>query len=65
MPALPFLTKKTAAEPTQPVKVVGNSVVFNPRAMELNKFYLAELNGAPYIYRRVSAGEVEVYGLAD
>ena len=64
MPALPFLTKKTA-EPTQPVKVVGNSVVFSPKAMELNKFYLAELNGAPCIYRRVSAGEVEVYGLAD
>ena len=53
------------AEPTQPVKVVGNSVVFSPKAMELNKFYLAELNGAPYIYRRVSAGEIEVYGLAD
>ena len=48
----------------EPVKVVGDSVVFDPKAMELNKFYLAELNGAPYIYRRVSAGEVEVYGLA-
>ena len=48
----------------EPVEVVGNAVVFNPEAMELNKFYLAELNGAPYIYRRVSAGEVEVYGLA-
>ena len=48
----------------EPVKVVGNAVVFNPKAMELNKFYLAELDGAPYIYRRVSAGEVEVYGLA-
>lgn len=64
MPALPFPIKKTA-EPTEPVKVVGNSVVFSPKSMELNKFYLAELNGAPYIYRRVSAGEVEVYGLAD
>ena len=53
--------EETAA--AEPVKVVGNAVVFNPEAMELNKFYLAELNGAPHIYRRVSAGEVEVYGL--
>ena len=57
------VSETTAA--AEPVKVVGNSVVFSPKAMELNKFYLAELNGAPYIYRRVSAGEVEVYGLAD
>ncbi len=64
MPALPFPIKKTA-EPAQPVKVVGNSVVFSPQAVELNKFYLAELNSAPYIYRHVGAGEVEVYGLAD
>jgi len=54
--------EETAA--AEPVKAVGNAVVFNPEAMELNKFYLAELNGAPYIYRRISAGEVEVYGLA-
>ena len=57
------VSETTAA--TEPVKVVGNSVVFSPKSMELNKFYLVELNGAPYIYRRVSAGEVEVYGLAD
>lgn len=64
MPALPLPIKKTA-ELTEPVKVVGNSVVFSPKAMELKKFYLAELSGAPYIYRRVNADEVEVYGLAD
>ena len=48
-----------------PVSVTENSIVFNPREMELNKYYLAELNGAPYLYRRVSSEEVEVYGLAD
>lgn len=64
MPDTPFPIKKTV-ESSEPLKVVGNSVVFNPKTMELNKFYLAELNGAPYIYRRISAGEVEVYGLAE
>lgn len=59
-----YPVEETAAV-DEPVKVVGNSVVFNPKTMELNKFYLAELNGAPYIYRRISAGEVEVYGLAE
>ena len=49
----------------EPVRVVGNSVVFSPQSMELNKFYFAELSREPYIYRRVSDGGVEVYGLAD
>ena len=57
-----FLTQLIEKEP---VRVVGTSVVFSPQGMELNKFYLAELNGEPYMYRRVSDGEVEVYGLAD
>ena len=48
-----------------PVEVAGDSVVFIPNEMEMNKYYLAELNGAPYLYRRVSSGEIEVYGLAD
>ena len=50
----------------QPVRVVGKSVRFNPNEMELNKFYLAQLSDDEvYMYRRVSEGEVEVYGLAD
>ena len=56
---------KSSAETQSPVEADGNSVVFTPNEMELNRFYFVELNGAPYLYRRVSAGEVEVYGLAD
>ena len=53
------------SEVLSPVSVKDNSIVFNPHEMEMNKYYLAELNGSPYLYRRVSSGEVEVYGLAD
>lgn len=50
----------------QPVRVVGKSVRFSPKDMELNKFYTAQLSDDEvYMYRRVSEGEVEVYGLAD
>ena len=50
----------------QPVRVVGKSVRFSPKDMELNKFYLAQLSDDEvYMYKRVSEGEVEVYGLAD
>ena len=48
-----------------PVDVAGSSVVFTPDEMEMNRFYFVELNGAPYLYRRIDAGEVEIYGLAD
>ncbi len=55
---------KPRSETRSPVSVTENSIVFNPQEMELNKYYLAELKGSPYLYRRVSDGEVEVYGLA-
>ena len=48
-----------------PVEVADNSIVFTPNEMEMNRFYFVELNGAPYLYRRIDAGEVEIYGLAD
>ena len=48
-----------------PVQVRGDSVVFRPTEMELNKYYCAELKGQPYLYRRVGEDEVEVYGLVD
>ena len=48
-----------------PVQVRGDSVVFRPSEMELNKYYCTELKGKPYLYRKVGEGEVEVYGLAD
>jgi hypothetical protein len=35
------------------------------RLMEMGRFYFAELEGQPYLYRKVSDHEVEVYGLAE
>ena len=50
----------------QPVRVIGKSIRFSPKDMELNKFYTAQLSDDEvYFYRRVSEGEVEIYGLAD
>ena len=48
-----------------PVEVVGDSIVFNPKSMTLGRFYVVELEEKPYLYRRTSETEVEVYGLAD
>jgi len=48
-----------------PVEVEENSIVFKPSAMVTGRFYLAELKGKPYLYRRVSETEIEVYGLAE
>lgn len=52
-------------QPGQPIKVTDDSVRFNPKYMELGKFYCVELNKEPYLYRKVSENEVEVYGLAE
>ena len=46
-------------------EVVGDSIVFNPKSMTLGRFYVVELEEKPYLYRRVSETEVEIYGLAD
>ena len=48
-----------------PVEVEEDSIVFKPSAMVTGRFYLAELKGKPYLYRRVSETEIEVYGLAE
>ena len=50
---------------TAPVEVGEDSIVFKPSAMVTGRFYLAELKGKPYLYRRVSETEIEVYGLAE
>lgn len=49
----------------QAVTVEGNSTKINPQYMQLYRFYLAELDGEPYLYRKVSEHEVEIYGLAE
>lgn len=46
------------------VRVEGDSVILNPEYMEVGRFYFAELKGEPYLYRKVSDQEIEVYGLA-
>lgn len=46
-----------------PVQVQDDSIVINPNLMEANRFYPAELNGKPYLYRRVTDRKLEVYTL--
>ena len=48
-----------------PVKVHQDSVSLDIEKMELNRYYLAELGGEPYLYRKISEHEIEVYGLAE
>ena len=47
------------------VNVQGNSVVFNPKYMKIGRFYCIEFENKPYLYRKISEYEVEVYGLAE
>lgn len=47
------------------VKAESDSIEFRPKDMEFGHFYFAELKGKPYLYRKVSEHEVEVYGLAE
>jgi len=47
------------------VEVRGESIHYNIKKMELNKFYFVELKGEPYLYRKISDHEVEIYGEAD
>ena len=48
-----------------PVEIDGDSIIFNPVSMTTGHYYLAVLHGEPYLYRKISETEVEVYGLAD
>ena len=47
------------------IRVEGDSVMFNPKYMKLGRYYFVELENEPYLYRKVSEHEVEVYGLAE
>lgn len=48
-----------------PVEIEGDSVVFHPSRMRTGDYYMAVLRGEPYLYRKVSDTEVQVYGLAN
>ena len=54
-------TRKTVS----PVRVVEGSILIEPSRMEMGRFYLAELDGKPFLYRKVSEQEIEVYGVAE
>ena len=45
------------------VRVEGDSIRLHPEAMLTGYFYTAVLNGEPYLYRKTSDSEIEVYGL--
>ncbi len=57
--------KSALSESEVAVEVIGNSAVFRPAHMVAGQFYLAQINGKPYLYRKVSDVEVEIYGLAE
>ena len=59
------LLRRYEAAEREPVEARGDSVNFDMNLMEMNRFYFAELDGQPYLYRKVSDHEVEVYGLAE
>ena len=58
-----LLPKYEAAR--EPVHVQGDSINYNVEKMEINRFYLAVLKGEPYLFRKVSDHEVEIYGMAE
>jgi hypothetical protein len=58
-----LLPKYEAAR--SPVEVRGDSINYNVEKMEINRFYLAVLKGEPYLFRKVSDHEVEIYGMAE
>lgn len=46
------------------VRVENGSIIFDPKHMTLDRFYFVELKSNPYLYRKVSEHEVEIYGMA-
>lgn len=68
--AAPVLERPASRPPVreahmEPVRIENGKVIFEPRAMEIGRYYWVELGGKPYGYRKVSPVEVEIYGLAD
>ncbi len=56
---------KAAREAEQAVEANEDSVNLRIEEMETGRFYFAELDGEPYLYRKISEHEIEVYGLAE
>lgn len=53
------------ASTSEPVTLDGPAIRLRPNLMELGRFYVVTLRGEPYLYRKVSESEIEVYGLAE
>lgn len=45
------------------VAVEDDSAVLSPKHMNIGQYYLAVIDGTPYVYRRVNDKEIEVYGM--
>jgi hypothetical protein len=58
-----IVRSKNRGSQIEPVKTEDDCIRLFPQYMNLNQYYLAELKGRPYLYRKVNGGEVEVYGL--
>ncbi len=50
--------------PEKEIITEHDSVVLNPKLMELDKFYLSVIDNKPYLYRKIDDNEIEVYGFA-
>ena len=50
---------------THPVWVDGDSLMTDPVRMVVGEYYVATVNGKPYLCLKNNAGEIELYGLAD
>jgi len=46
------------------VSVEDSSIVLDPKQMNIGQYYLAVIDEAPYLYRRINDKEIEVYGMA-
>ena len=58
-----FPTRSNSGQ--SPLEVRSGSIVIDANGMTPGEFYLASLDGVPYLYRKNADGEIEVYGLAD
>ena len=45
------------------VIVEDDSIVLDPKHMNIGQYYLAVMDDIPYLYRRINDKEIEVYGI--
>lgn len=47
------------------IVIEDNSILLDPKYMNLGQYYLAIIHEMPYLYRKVNNEEIEIYGLAE